>query len=303
MNPCMVSLADRRTWDLNWLAHELGFDKIADMSRMVAAIDRRGYTLFVDPKGGKRRVISAPREWLKDLQKRVYRGILSQLPISDCAFNAAGRGPIANAMKHVGKSYMTAVDIENCFPSTSVAKVSKSLRDLGLSETVTGTLTRLTTYHGFLPQGSPASDAVLNVVFRPIDAELSELAKRYGALYTRFTDDLTFSAGRPIRGLERSIARTLKDFGYRSSPAKLHVWGPADRHIVTGVAVNSRPRPTPRFMWCLSRDLDRYESGVGDLAENQIRAKINWVYDIDVSVGTALLARLEKAVRRSGRLA
>lgn len=298
MNPRMVSVADRRKWDLNWLAQELGFSQIGDMSRMIGAIDQHGYTLFVKSKE-KRRVISAPQKWLKDLQRRINHGILSQLPISDCAFNTLGRGQIPNALRHVGQSYMTAVDVKDCFPSTSVAMVAQSFRDLSICESVTGTLTRLTTFHGFLPQGAPTSDSVLNLVFAPIDAKVMELAERYDARYSRFTDDLTFSAERPLHGLERTVAQILKPFGYRANPAKLQVWGPADRHIVTGVAVRPKPKPTPRFLWSLARDLDRYESGAGMLTENQIRSKINWVNDIDVTVAGGLLARLEKVARRS----
>lgn len=48
---------------------------------------------------------------------------------------------------------------------------------------------------GYLPQGSPASGAIANLLSRGLDESLSAVAAAYNLTYTRYADDITLSAG------------------------------------------------------------------------------------------------------------
>jgi len=99
-----------------------------------------------------------------------------------------------------------------------------------------------------LPQGSPTSPALANLVSFRLDRRLDGLAARFGATYTRYADDLTFSgdgtlmqrAGRIIALVEAIAA----DEGFRVNDAKTRVRSRAQRQLVTGLVVNERPNVT-----------------------------------------------------------
>jgi RNA-directed DNA polymerase len=45
-----------------------------------------------------------------------------------------------------------------------------------------------------LPQGSPTSPTITNILCKKLDRRLNGLANRFGATYTRYADDITFSS-------------------------------------------------------------------------------------------------------------
>jgi hypothetical protein len=47
--------------------------------------------------------------------------------------------------------------------------------------------------NGSLPQGSPCSPIVSDIVAHILDVRLARLAKAHGCIYSRYADDLTFS--------------------------------------------------------------------------------------------------------------
>ncbi len=48
---------------------------------------------------------------------------------------------------------------------------------------------------GYLPQGSPSSGAISNILSRQLDEELAALASARGLTFTRYADDITLSSG------------------------------------------------------------------------------------------------------------
>ncbi|NMT18878.1 hypothetical protein HKA99_31525, partial [Vibrio parahaemolyticus] len=46
---------------------------------------------------------------------------------------------------------------------------------------------------GYLPQGGATSPIISNLVMRELDSEFSKIARKYRLVYTRYSDDITFS--------------------------------------------------------------------------------------------------------------
>ena len=95
-----------------------------------------------------------------------------------------------------------------------------------------------------LPQGSPASPAITNLICRKMDARLQGLAKKYHFTYTRYADDMTFSAKQEhsemIPKLLANVRRIVKDESFILHPDKLRIMKKGSRKEVTGIVVNEK---------------------------------------------------------------
>ena len=95
-----------------------------------------------------------------------------------------------------------------------------------------------------LPQGSPASPILTNIVCINLDRRLSGLARRFKLNYTRYSDDITFSSmhnvyqenGEFMTELRRIIAD--QQFSINEDKTRLQKRG--SRQEVTGLVVSDR---------------------------------------------------------------
>lgn len=159
---------------------------------------------------------------------------------------------------HTASTVVIKADLEAFFASITPARIWGLLRMAGLPEpvahTVTGLLTtvapwdvsrdpRLASPH--LPQGAPSSPQAANVVAYSLDRRLTGLADRFGARYTRYVDDLTFSGGPALRRARSRFVALLEEIvvaeGFRLNERKTVVCGAAGRQRVLGAVVNAHP--------------------------------------------------------------
>lgn len=257
---------------------------------------QHSYVPFVLAIGSKRRVIHSPRRWLKDLQRAIYDRVLADLPVHEAVFSCRGRGVVRGAQQHLNQAYMAILDVKDCFPSTTMRRIRDSFGAHGFKPIEEGLLTRLVSYRGLLPQGPPTSPAVLNLVFAPIDAALSDLAKSHQAVYTRYVDDLCFSGARPVRRLATEAGRVLRQFGYRANPDKYRVWGPNEPHTVTKIVVTGALNVTEEFMDALISEMKHLADRDGPLSKEQVLGRIAWVNQLNPERA----AELTEVIRASG---
>src|SRR5687768_4895381 len=172
------------------------------------------YVKFVMPKksGGKRK-ISAPLPRLKSAQRWLLDEVLSKIQTHDAAHGfVKDRNIVTNASPHVGARVVVNVDLEDFFPTLGYRRVKGMFRKLGYSEQVATIFALLSTepdtatveldgqrWHVAmgerrLPQGAPTSPAVTNAICRRLDRRIDGAARKLGFTYTRYADDLTFSA-------------------------------------------------------------------------------------------------------------
>lgn len=111
----------------------------------------------------------------------------------------------------------------------------------------------------FLPQGAPTSPAITNLVMKVVDIRLSAMAKAFGAHYTRYADDLTFSwpyftKGKVVDGLKRCVTEVVGEYGLKPNSKKVKVMGPGQRQDIVGYCVNSgKPTINSKYRKSLRR--------------------------------------------------
>lgn len=223
----------------------------------------------VPKKTGGLRQISAPMPRLKAVQHWVLRNILEKVEAHDCAHGfRAGRSVVSNARPHVGAETVVNLDLQDFFPSIGYRRVKGLFRAFGYSEaaaTIFGLLCTqpeteevsldgrryfVATGGRRLPQGAPTSPAVTNILCRRLDRRLLKVADELGFVYTRYADDLSFSAsGEGLRHLGNLLERVkavVAHEGFNVHPDKTRVLRRSRQQEVTGVVVNSKPNVSRR---------------------------------------------------------
>ena len=231
------------------------------------------YQRFTIPKKtGGERLISAPMPRLKRAQYWVLDNLVGKVPVHEAAHGfVPGRSIVTNAERHVGREVVVNLDLKDFFPTLTFRRVKGKFRGLGYPEAVATVLAlvctepdtdeieldgeRLFVSRGprRLPQGAPTSPMLTNLVCTRLDTRLSVLAASLGFTYTRYADDMTFSASGEGAGKVAILLKVIREIvtneGFTVHPDKTRVMRRGRRQEVTGLTVNERvavPRDTLR---------------------------------------------------------
>ncbi len=222
-------------------------------------------------KSGGLRELAAPHQDLARCQEWILLHILEKIPIHPAAHGfVPGRSTMSNAVPHVGRSIVVNADLKDFFPSITFPRIKGIFQALGYSPAVATILALLCTecprrkvkYEGrefnvatgprALPQGACTSPALSNLVARKMDARLSGLAAKLGWTYSRYADDLTFSAsGEPAKLSGYLLARLrhiAEDEHFVVNEKKTRLQRPNTAQTVTGIVVNQRPNVPRRTL-------------------------------------------------------
>lgn len=217
---------------------------------------------YIPKRSGGRRRISAPRTGTYKYMLHALNLLLGSLytPLSSAMGFAPGRSIVTGAEKHVGQHYVFNTDLRDFFPSVRRARVKARLLlpPFGFTEEVAIAVAGLCTVRVdapgddgqparpiyVLPQGAPTSPLLTNAVCDRLDRRLSGLARRCGANYTRYADDITFSSPHNLYAegstFRTELARILAVEGFEMNEAKTRVQRSGQRQEVTGLVVNRR---------------------------------------------------------------
>lgn len=289
------------------------------------AITRSHYVHFEVPKrSGGTRKLSAPHQKLAAAQRWVFENVLRPMPVEDVAHGfVPGRSVLTNAQPHVGRDVVVNFDLEDFFPTITFGRIRGMFERLGFSPAVATILAllcsecprRKVAYAGTdywvavgrrgLPQGACTSPAISNRIARRLDRRLKGMADKRGWTYTRYADDLTFSAPEGHRGeipmLMASVRHISREEGFTLNRKKGRVQRRAGRQVVTGVVVNDKPGIDRREVRRLRAILHRAKTE-GLAAQNRegradfgawLRGKIAYVAMIDPNKGATLRAQLD----------
>lgn len=196
----------------------------------------------IPKKGGGVRQLFVPEPRLGHIQDKIYRHILIHLPVSSYATAYRKGGTLRdNAAPHVGRRYVLKLDVADFFGSVRFDQVLAVLSRIpGLSRQTAWLLSSLCCLEGVLPQGAPTSPALSNLVLRHMDHTLGCWCQAQGIVYTRYCDDLTFSADCPLEEAWEKAGDLLRDMGFSLNEKKIRFLTRATRQQVTGLTVNEK---------------------------------------------------------------
>lgn len=303
---------------------------------------------YVDIKRTKRngghRNISSPEPMLMDVQRWILHNVLEKLSVHSASFAYQRNSSILScAQRHIGASWLVKFDIHDFFNSIEEASVFEVFHRSGYSRLVSLELaricTRLYTFRtnrefgarkykiiesyavgsqGFLPQGAPTSGFLANIVAHAMDSSLYSVAKSQNLVYTRYSDDLTFSAGPDFDRQKASelisvVRKQLGRHGFSMHEKKTGVISPGARKIVLGLLVDSTEvRLLPEFkrrVFVHIRGVDKFglvhhveHRGFDSIFSfiNHINGMIAFSYGIDPECGAEMQSKWVVALRKSG---
>jgi hypothetical protein len=163
------------------------------------------YKKFTIPRsGGGERDICAPNGRLKTLQRRLANVLYACRDEIDAA---SGLRPmshgfrrkhsiITNARRHKRRRYVLNLDLKDFFPTFNFGRVrgffihSNSFK---LNDKVATIIAQIACFENALPQGSPCSPIIADLIAHLLDVRLVGLPKQHNLTYSRYADDLTFS--------------------------------------------------------------------------------------------------------------
>jgi RNA-directed DNA polymerase len=259
--PLVKSLNDLTKHELNALLL-LSFETAIDLCRFTGkglaeiedTINKPQYTQFkVKKKRGGIREISEPAPVLKKIQKRLnyflqaYYLCIKPEAVHGFVVNPHYLGRrcniVENAKVHTGKKHVVNIDLKDFFPGIGAWLVREIFTTelFGYNEQISTALTLLTTYEGRLPTGAPTSPVLSNFICLKLDQELADFCKSNQLTYSRYADDMTFSADSLISTDEiLDIISIIQQNGFRINEKKLRLKKANQKQTVTGLTVNEK---------------------------------------------------------------
>lgn len=234
---------------------------------------QRYETFEIPKKSGGTRIITAPVGDLKLIQKRLselLQNCLQEIELAQ-GFSDEGikrervvhgfkraRTIMTNAKEYLRRRYVFNADLSDFFDTINFGRVRGFFiknHHFALQPKVATVLAQIACYDGKLPQGSPCSPVISNLVAHILDVHLLQLASRAGCIYTRYADDLTFSTNK--KSFPAKIAKIVADQphswsagselkkivqknGFALNESKTRMQYNNSRQDVTGLVVNQK---------------------------------------------------------------
>jgi len=224
------------------------------------------YVTFDIPKrAGGKRTIAAPIAQLKLAQSRLsdlLQNCVEEIATTSGRVDHSSHGftrkrSIAtNARMHRHRRWVFNTDIQDFFGSINFGRVwafFQRNRDFALQPRVATAIAQLACHQNALPQGSPCSPVISNLIGHILDIRLIKLAQMHGCTYSRYADDLTFSTNK--RHFPRAIAmpftpdvwvaggdltQIIRKSGFALNHIKTRMQYRNSRQEVTGLVVNKK---------------------------------------------------------------
>ncbi len=232
------------------------------------------YRILLTKKNGELRSVYIPNKTLRkilNVLKEIFTILYDNLGSAHGFI--IGKSIITNAYHHTGQLLVINIDLKDFFHSISHAMIEKSLlrESYGFAKMNPDILNKiiiLCTHYvdyynqSILPQGSPVSPILSNIVCINLDYALNQFARRSGLKYTRYADDITFSG--ECRKMPRSFYAELESILKEEGPfsinnKKTRLQYKSGKQKVTGLVVNKKVNVDRKYIKNVRMLLHIYE--------------------------------------------
>ena len=227
-----------------------------DVRLIMRTAPRRYKTYKIEKRNGGERLISQPAKEVKILQRLFAAEYLKDLPVHPAAMAyEKGTSIRENADRHSPNGPMLKLDFSQFFPSirardwAAYAEQHAILEDADDRE-LAGSLL----FHHAkgsstlrLAIGAPTSPHLSNLLMYEFDRQMFDKASGEVVTYTRYADDLTFSAKRTgyLQPIEKLVRQTLRDIDFpklKLNDQKRVFATRKYRRMVTGIILTNENR-------------------------------------------------------------
>lgn len=196
------------------------------------------------------------------------------------------------AMQHKDNDWFLKLDLKHFFPSCTKQVILYQLNQIFplnyMLEEYTDdweTIIDVALLHGQLPQGSPLSPLLSNLIMIPFDTHISRiLKKKYGITYTRYADDIHLSASAPINAnnIIALIEATLRmlHYPFKLNKEKTRVGSNKGKNWMLGVMLNKDHNITVGH-----RRKKRFKASIYNFIQDLTNNKIWDIIDVQVLLG------------------
>lgn len=229
--------------------------------------DKRYRSFSIKKKSGGERIINAPNAVFGSILDAIHilLNIFAEEEIHPKAMGfVQGKSVVDNAKLHLGRNYVYNIDLQDFFHSFDIWQVKKVFMQepfslSGEKEPLAFLLASACTHpleiegktKQVLPQGSPTSPILTNLICQKLDYQLDKLAKKYKAVYSRYADDISFSSNLSVfkkaeflQELETIISKNR----LKINPKKTRLQKKTQRQEVTGLSVNEKVNTSRRYV-------------------------------------------------------
>lgn len=248
----MTTLSQNRVpliFDDIHLSMHIGLDKF-ELYSILQNIETLHYSMFQIPKkNGGFRDISKPSLKLKVAQKWILYNILYSKKAHPCSHGFEIKKSIkTNAICHIKQDIVLSIDIKDFFNSITDDMVFKLFKEFGYWDEVADSLTKICCYKNCLPQGSPASPYIANLILYDLDIDIYNLCSARNWNYSRYADDITVSGDSlDVNYILEELTSILLKYHLNINHKKTRYAYNYQRQVVTGVVVNDKVNLSKNF--------------------------------------------------------
>ncbi|ELV7515515.1 RNA-directed DNA polymerase [Photobacterium damselae] len=213
--------------------------ELALISRIATSPHKFYRSFQVKKRRGGNRDISAPYPKLYYIQSWIKTNILENLSIHEASYAyEKGKSHIDNAKNHIGDRDVLKLDLVDFFGNINIDLIVKVFINAGYSKKLSCQLANICSNGVCLPQGSPSSPIISNIVLFELDKELSILAQEHKLTYTRYADDLTFSGEKIDHKIFSDVIKKIEGYGFEVNKDKSNIYKKGKRKTITGIVVS-----------------------------------------------------------------
>jgi RNA-directed DNA polymerase len=296
------------------------------------------------PKNKEKRIICIPCKELYNIQSFINQNILVYLNSHKAVVSYKKGSKIYEAAEHHCESkWLIKIDLKDFFDSINEVHVYRVYRNIGYSPLLSLQMAKLCTriipnrkiniskmvneskvyslekyvhpHIGSLPQGSPSSPILSNLVGKNMDKDIEYISREYNIIYTRYSDDLFLSTSdkdmsrAKCEELVYKVYNIVKSHGFEPNLAKTKIIPPGARKVVLGLIVNGEePKLSKSYKsnllqhlhFCTRVDVGpnkhakhkNFDSVIG--FRNHLKGLISYAIQIDSKFGNKALTQFNK---------